>query len=166
MRSDRHDRRAGLRCSAAVAVLLALTPVGCGAGSSVGGPGGASAPADRGDLAPVVSGRAGGGSTTTTADPVAARSTRLPDELVGRWSRDDTQGVGDWTIELGADGSYREFNAQRGIDVEGRAAVAGRRLYLQPEDAGAQTVTWSVSGGRLSLDGRPNGVVTTYSRVG
>jgi hypothetical protein len=51
------------------------------------------------------------------------------------------------------DGSYHESNARRGVEVQGQAAVAGRRLYLQPEGADARTVTWEVSGDTLTLGG-------------
>jgi hypothetical protein len=37
--------------------------------------------------------------------------------------------------------------------VAGQAAVAGRRLYLQPDAADARTVTWEIAGDTLSLDG-------------
>ena len=77
----------------------------------------------------------------------------LPDELVGSWSADDARGTGSWTVEFGSDGAYREGNTGRGIAITGRAAVAGRRLYLQPDAADSRTVTWQVSGATLSLDG-------------
>jgi hypothetical protein len=118
---------------------------------------------------------AGAAGTARTPDPVSARpatsavrsaagagrSTALPTELVGSWSGTDPQGVGSWTIAFDADGSYREANPRRGVSVEGRAAVVGRRLFLQPLDADSRTVTWEVSGGRLRLDG----AATTYSRL-
>ena len=76
----------------------------------------------------------------------------LPDELVGSWSADDPQGVGSWTIAFSADGRYDQSNPLRGISVGGQAAVAGRKLYLQPEDADSQTYVWQITGERLRLD--------------
>ncbi|MGH3814939.1 MAG: hypothetical protein ACRDUV_21260 [Pseudonocardiaceae bacterium] len=44
-------------------------------------------------------------------------------------------------------------NQRRGVAISGRAAIRGRQLLLQPDGAHAYTVSWSVGGGRLSLDG-------------
>jgi hypothetical protein len=89
-----------------------------------------------------------------------ASTTALPRELIGSWSGDDGQGVGGWTILFAPDGSFRESNARRGIRVDGEAAVMGRRLILQPDGMESRTLTWAVSGGRLSLDG------SVYLRIG
>jgi hypothetical protein len=147
MRTDRRTARA-----ATVLAALALA-AGCGAG---GEPSGSTAPA--GGDAPVPTQEAV--SEQGRYVPDAPSATALPDTLVGSWSGDDPQGVGSWTIEFAPDGGYREGNTRRGIAITGRAAVAGRRLYLQPDAADSRTVTWQVSGGTLSLDG------FTYRRDG
>lgn len=98
-------------------------------------------------------------ATSTAVDAVPPPAPRvhpapsLPAELVGTWAGDDAQGLGSWMLVFDADGGYHEVNARRGIEVDGEAAVAGRRLYLQPDRADSQTVTWEVSGAVLSLDG-------------
>jgi hypothetical protein len=143
MWADRRTARAG---TVLVALVLAA---GCGAG---GGPGTSTTPAG------VDAQEAVGAQRPYVPD--APSPTALPGELVGSWSGDDAQGAGSWTIEFGSDGGYREGNTRRGIAITGRAAVAGRRLYLQPDAADSRTVNWQVSGGTLSLDG------FTYRRAG
>jgi hypothetical protein len=147
MRADRRTARAG---TVLVALVLAA---GCGIG---GEPGASTAPV-------------GGDAPTPTQEAVSAEGryvpdapspTALPDALVGSWSGDDPQGVGSWTIEFAPDGGYREGNTRRGVAITGRAAVAGRRLFLQPDAADSRTVTWQAAGGTLSLDG------FTYRRAG
>jgi hypothetical protein len=124
---------------AAAAVLVALTlPAGCGSVTPDGPPVGAGPAAQE-------SGPAAGYSPA----PVAV----LPAELVGSWSADDPQGVGSWTLEFAADGAYREYNLRRAVTFSGQALVHRSRLYLQPNGADSQTVTWRVDEGRLSLDG-------------
>jgi hypothetical protein len=138
------DRRPG-RWRAAVAlsalVLAALVLAGCGGGGS--GPDGA-APAPVNTGARVQAQVPAGGGVRSAAS--------LPDELVGSWSADDPQGIGSWTIAFAADGRYDQSNPLRGISVGGQAAVAGRKLYLQPEDADSQTYVWQITGERLRLD--------------
>jgi hypothetical protein len=138
-------------------VLLALALAGCAGGEPTGSTaaGTAVSPADSQDAAAGAQDGTGSGRYVPAAPSPAA----LPGDLVGSWSGDDAQGVGSWTIEFGSDGNYREGNTRRGVSITGRAAVAGRRLYLQPDDADSRTVTWQVSGGTLSLDG------FTYLRV-
>src|SRR5689334_22458227 len=102
-----------------------------------------------------------GPPTTVLSAADASRSAALPAELGGRWVGDDPRHVGSWTIEIGADGSYRESNPRRGVAVHGRAAVAGNRLYLQPDGADSRAVTWEISDGTLLLDGS----ATTYRRA-
>ncbi len=145
MRPDqRSDPREGRRRWRAAAALLALALAGCGGAATVVATGGATpVPAEAGP-------RAGEGPAGT--GPVEP-ATRLPDALVGTWSGDDAAGVGSWTIAFDPDGRYRYVNAQRGVTVAGQAAVAGRRLYLQPEGADSRTLTWQVVDGRLDLDG-------------
>ncbi|MDT7581645.1 MAG: hypothetical protein QOK35_2909 [Pseudonocardiales bacterium] len=105
----------------------------------------------RGNVAPAPVDRSA--QTQEPAGVTAARSTAsLPGELVGSWSADDPQGVGSWTIAFAADGRYEQSNPRRAITVGGQAAVAGRKLYLQPEDADSQTFVWQVTGERLRLD--------------
>jgi hypothetical protein len=118
------------RRSAALA-LLALALAGCGTPTAAVG---------RIDDAPLPA-------------PQAHPAPSLPVELVGTWAGVDAQGLGSWTLVFDADGGYHESNTRRGIAVDGEAAVAGRRLYLQPDRADSQTVTWEVSGAVLSLDG-------------
>jgi hypothetical protein len=144
MRPDqRSDPRNGRWRSRAAAILLAVALTGCGGAATVVATRGGPVPAEGGQ-------RAGGGSAVAgSAEP----ATRLPDELVGTWSGDDAQGVGSWTIAFDPDGRYRYVNAQRGVTVAGRSAVAGGRLYLQPEGADSRTLTWRVTDGRLDLDG-------------
>jgi hypothetical protein len=144
MHSERcSDRRPG-RWRAAVAlpalVLAALVLAGCGGGGS--GPDSA-APVPVNTGARVQAQEPAGGVRSAAS---------LPDELVGSWSADDPQGVGSWTIAFAADGHYDHSNPQRGVTVGGQAAVAGRKLYLQPESADSQTFVWQVTGGRLLLD--------------
>jgi hypothetical protein len=134
MRADRRTARAG---TVLVALVLAA---GCG-----DGPGASTAPT------PVDAPEAVAEEGRYV--PGAPSPTALPDELVGSWSADDAQGSGSWTVEFGSDGAYREGNTRRGIAITGRAAVAGRRLFLQPDAADSRTVTWQVSGATLSLDG-------------
>jgi hypothetical protein len=145
MRPDqRSDPRNGRWRGRAASALLALALTGCGAATVV---------ATGGDPVPV-GGAPGPGERVAAAGPGSAEpATRLPDELVGTWSGDDAQGVGSWTIAFDPDGRYRYVNAQRGVTVAGQAAVAGRRLYLQPEGADSRTLTWQVADGRLDLDG-------------
>ena len=99
----------------------------------------------------------GTGPATQESGPAAGYSPApvavLPDELVGSWSGDDPQGVGSWTLEFAADGAYREYNLSRAVTFTGQALVHRSRLYLQPNGADSQTVTWRVDEGRLSLDG-------------
>lgn len=153
MRSEQRKRRAGRRLGAAAAVLVALAlAAGCGTGAvpvGTGGVGAAPAPVD----AAVRTTVGGSTGTDTGSRSTAAPATRLPADLVGSWSGDDPQGVGSWTFEFAADGHYAEYNTGRGVTFVGEAAVAGSRLYLQPQDADSLTVKWQVSGGRLSLDG-------------
>ena len=131
----RRDRRA---VRAVVLLVPLLLTAGCAARAAGTTPGP--------DPAAAVTG-------TVRSAAAATRSTALPAELVGRWTGDDPRNVGSWTLELGADGSYRESNDRRGVSIEGRAAVAGRRLYLQPFDADSRTITWQVTGSTLILDG-------------
>ena len=140
---QRSDRRPG-RWRAAVAlsalVLAALVLAGCGGGGS-GPDSAAPAPVDT-------------GARLQAQEPPGGvhSAASLPDELVGSWSADDPQGVGSWTIAFSADGRYDQSNPLRGISVGGQAAVAGRKLYLQPEDADSQTYVWQITGERLRLD--------------
>jgi hypothetical protein len=137
MASERcSDRRPG-RWRAAIA-LSALVLAGCGAGGS--GPDNA-APVNSGARLQAQEPASGGRSAAS-----------LPEELVGSWSADDPQGVGSWTIAFSADGRYDQSNPLRGISVGGQAAVAGRKLYLQPENADSQTYVWQITGERLRLD--------------
>jgi hypothetical protein len=137
------QRRTG-RWRAAVA-LTALVLAGCG-----GSPDGA----DPDGAAPVVDGAAPAGQQAgvALAGADARSAASLPDELVGSWAADDPQGVGSWTIAFAADGRYDQSNPLRGVTVGGQAAVAGRKLYLQPRDADSQTFVWQVTGDRLRLD--------------
>ena len=123
-------------------VLMALVVTGCG-----GSPDGTSP-------APVVDSVAMAGHQAGAAvDGDGGRSAAsLPDELVGSWAADDPQGVGSWTIAFAADGRYDQSNPTRGVTARGQAAVAGRKLYLQPQDADSQTFVWQVTGDRLRLD--------------
>lgn len=139
MRAERRPDRRARRWRAAVA-LSALVLSGCG--GTDGAPDGA-APA------PVDSVPAG---SPVPAGVMARSAAALPDELVGSWSADDPQGVGSWTMAFAADGRYEQSNPQRGVTVGGQAAVAGRKLYLQPEDADSQTFVWQVTDERLRLD--------------
>lgn len=123
----------------ALALGVSLVMAARGLSSGDAPPGGAPAPVEAREPA------AGAGAG-------ALSSARLPDELVGSWSADDPQGVGSWTIAFAADGRYDQSNPRRRVSVGGQAAVAGRRLYLQPENADSQTFVWQVAGGRLLLD--------------
>lgn len=148
MRADPQTR--GRRCAAVTALALALA--GCGGGTGVVTPpvaGGAAVAPDHA-AAPI---------SARPYAPQASTGSSLPAELVGTWSGADAQGLGSWTLVFGADGSFHESNVQRGITVDGQAAVAGPRLYLQPDRADSQAVTWEVSGTALSLDG------TVYQRA-
>jgi len=144
-RSDRRTRRwdvaivlPALALLLALGVSLVLGAQGLSSGDVP--PAGAAAPVDAGAQA------------REPAAVAGLSSARLPDELVGSWSADDPQGVGSWTIAFAADGRYSQSNPQRGVTVGGQAAVAGRKLYLQPENADSQTFAWQVAGGRLLLD--------------
>ena len=128
------QRRTG-RWRAAVG-LTALVLAGCGGSPDGAGPDQAAAhvvdSAAPAEHAAVVDG--------------ARSAASLPDELVGSWAADDPQGVGSWTIAFAADGRYDQSNPLRGVAVGGQAAVAGRKLYLQPH------FVWQVTGDRLRLD--------------
>jgi hypothetical protein len=143
MHSERcSDRRPG-RWRAVVVLAglaLALVVTGC---SERGDARGSAAPAPVNTGARVQAQEPAGGVRSAAS---------LPDELVGSWSADDPQGVGSWTIAFAADGRYDQSNPLRGISVGGQAAVAGRKLYLQPEDADSQTYVWQITGERLRLD--------------
>ena len=139
-------RRAG-RWRAAV-VLSVLVLASCGTGAARQRPDGAAPAQVNGTV------RAGAQEPADAAAAVggARSAASLPDELVGSWSADDPQGVGSWTIAFAADGRYAQSNPLRGVTVGGQAAVAGRKLYLQPEDADSQTFVWQVTGDGLRLD--------------
>jgi hypothetical protein len=141
--------RAGVRVTVGLLAVLLVPGCAAHAAGTVRPPVGAAAPST-----PAPS------TTAVRSASETDRSTALPTELVGRWVGDDPRHLGSWTIEIGADGSYRESNPQRGVVVEGRAAVAGHRLYLQPDDADSRAVTWEVTGGTLVLDR-----TTTYRRA-
>lgn len=148
MRAEQPERRAGGRLAAAAMVLVTLALAdGCAGGSFADPTADTVLTANTADAAAEVPVRSG-----------TVRS--LPVELVGSWSGDDPQGVGSWTFEFATDGGYKEYNPRRNIALAGQARVAGARLYLQPQDADSQAVTWQVAGGRLSLDG------TVYRRTG
>jgi hypothetical protein len=139
-------RRTGRRRAAVVLSVLVLA--GCGTGAALGGATNGGVPAHvngtvRAAQEPADAATAAGGARSAAS---------LPDELVGSWSADDPQGVGSWTIAFAADGRYDQSNPLRGVTVGGQAAVAGRKLYLQPEDADSQTFVWQVTGDGLRLD--------------
>jgi hypothetical protein len=140
-------RRAG-RWRAAV-VLAVLVLASCGTGAALGG-------APNGAVPLQVNGtiRAGVQEPADAAAAVggARSAASLAAGHVGSWSADDPQGVGSWTIAFAADGRYAQSNPLRGVTVGGQAAVAGRKLYLQPEDADSQTFVWQVTGEGLRLD--------------
>jgi hypothetical protein len=166
MRSEQGERerarRTGRHLGRAATVLVALAlAAGCDDGSftahkpGVGAGDAAPAPVDAGTPAYRQESAATGQAADTDAggsSPGGATVASLPDELVGSWSADDPQGVGSWTIAFSADGRYDQSNPLRGISVGGQAAVAGRKLYLQPEDADSQTYVWQITGERLRLD--------------
>lgn len=149
MRAEQRERWTSAVGAAVVLAALAL-PAGCADGVFTAGEPGSVAAVDAVHALPPPA-----DARLYTPEVVAT----LPRELVGSWSGDDAQGVGSWTVEFASDGRFAEYNLRRGITVLGQAAVAGRRLYLQPNDADSQTLTWKVSGSRLSLDG------TVYSRT-
>jgi hypothetical protein len=154
MPSELGERR-HLGRTAAVLVALALA-AGCDDGSftadkSPTGAGG-SVPAQV-EAGPRTYPQQSGNSGAGQYNPGGTTAASLPDELVGSWSGDDPQGVGSWTFEFASDGRYAEYNLARDITFTGQALVSGSRLYLQPNNADSQTVTWQVDGGRLSLDG-------------
>ena len=138
---------------AAAAVLVALTlTAACDDGSfAADEPGVGSGPAAPVAVENVPRATAPESGPAARYSPEALAT--LPDALVGSWSGDDAQGVGSWTLEFAADGAYREYNLSRDVTFTGQALVSGSRLYLQPNGADSQTVTWRVDGGRLSLDG-------------
>jgi hypothetical protein len=77
-----------------------------------------------------------------------------PAALVGTWNGDDRDGLGSWTLTVTAAGRYRFVNDHRGAETSGRLDARGPRLLMHPDDAAPQhQVTWSVSGGRLTLNG-------------
>lgn len=154
--AQRSDRRTGPWSTGGVDTAIVLPALALALALAVSlvlaarGPSGddlrsaAPAPLDTGARAQEPAAIAGAGGARSSAS--------LPEELVGSWSADDPQGVGSWTIAFAADGRYDHSNPQRGVTVGGQAAVAGRKLYLQPENADSQTFVWQVVGGRLRLD--------------
>src|SRR3954452_21625236 len=130
-------------------VLSVLVLAACGTGAALGDAPNSAVPVQVNGTV-----RAGGQEPADAASAVggARSAASLPDELVGSWSADDPQGVGSWTIAFAADGRYAQSNPLRGVTVGGQAAVAGRKLYLQPEDADSQTFVWQVTGEGLRLD--------------
>lgn len=97
-------------------------------------------------------GRQPAGKVPAAAKPAPPRSA-LPAALVGSWSGDDRARIGSWSLTFSADGRYQMSNERRGMRITGQAAADGAKLLFQPAAAQAYSVTWTVSGGRLSLDG-------------
>jgi hypothetical protein len=91
--------------------------------------------------------------TPVTRPTARTPATRLPSALVGSWSGDDQAGVGSWTIVFTSDGRYRMSNARRNARIDGRVTAGTTRLVMTPAGGQPVTATWSVSGGRLSLNG-------------
>lgn len=128
----------------AIALGIALVG-GCGGGSDDLSPG------DSGGSpvyvpAPAVP----GGGRPSSPEPA---SVPLPAELVGTWSGDDARGQGSWFMVFAPDGRYSMQNERRRVAISGTAVIRGTQMLLQPDGAQAYTVSWSVGGGRLSLDG-------------
>ena len=144
----RTDRRTGRWRTAVVLSVLVLA--GCGAGAALGAAP-RTAPSRRRSTA--LSGPARRIPRTPLRPSAApAREPACPTSSSAARSADDPQGVGSWTIAFAADGRYAQSNPLRGVTVGGQAAVAGRKLYLQPEDADSQTFVWQVTGEGLRLD--------------
>lgn len=92
-------------------------------------------------------------TATTAPQAAAAQAAAAPPALLGQWSGDDRAGVGSWTLEVAADGRYRMTNQRRNAQIDGTVTANGSTLLFRPSGAEPYTVTWSVDGGRLSLDG-------------
>jgi hypothetical protein len=150
-------------CALAAVALLS----GCGGGTSSYSPRSSVTAASQ----PTESGAAGVGAAeagSAGSQPAAgastagrvARDTALPASLVGAWSGDDHERIGSWSLTFAANGRYRMRNERRGSQIDGQAAVQGNQLMFQPANAKPYAVSWSVSGGRLSLNG------DVYLRIG
>lgn len=126
------------------AVVLVLVG-GCGGGSDGFSPGGS------GGSPVYVPGPAESGEGRPSFPEPA--SVPFPADLVGTWSGDDSRGQGSWFMVFAPDGRYSMQNERRGVTISGTAAINGTQMLLQPDGAQAYTVSWSVGGGKLSLDG-------------
>ena len=103
------------------------------------------------------------GPTTPTVPPGPAPSPQpagLPEALVGTWNGDDSDGRGSWFLAITQDGRYRLANETKGVTIDGTVTANDRQVQFAADGGSPYTERWSVSGGRLSLDG------DVYVRVG
>jgi hypothetical protein len=89
----------------------------------------------------------------------------VPAALLGSWSGDDASDRGSWAFTVSADGGYRMANQRRGITINGALSASGARLNLRPQGAAAYSVPYSISGGRLTLNGSVYLRTTASSRA-